>query len=129
MPLEAKRPRRAERWNQRLVSEESAFYKRIGAGDPGSERRRKALRTCCGWLLESILTCQERACAFESVRCELWRGLKSLLFHDSSLEAEGGGSDLKNANGISGGFGENVPYESPRRGSRVYDTAMRTSES
>jgi len=36
--------RRAERWNQRLVSEESAFYTQIGAGEPGFERRRRALR-------------------------------------------------------------------------------------
>jgi hypothetical protein len=59
----------------------------------------------------------------------LWRGLKSSLIHDSSLEAESGCLDSKNAGVISAGFGGSVPYESPRRGSRVYDTAMRASES
>lgn len=36
MPLEAMRSRRVERWNQRLVSEESAFYTQIGVGHPDS---------------------------------------------------------------------------------------------
>ena len=36
MPLEAMRSRRVERWNQRLVSEESAFYTQIGIGHPDS---------------------------------------------------------------------------------------------
>jgi hypothetical protein len=66
---------------------------------------------------------------FEFVRWELWRGGKSLLFHDSSLEAGSGCFDLKNARVISRGFGGSVPYGSPRRGSRVYDTAVRASES
>lgn len=34
MPLKAMRQRRVERWNQRLVSEESAFYTQIGVGHP-----------------------------------------------------------------------------------------------
>jgi hypothetical protein len=60
---------------------------------------------------------------------ELRRGLESSLIHDSSLEAEGGCFKSKSAEVISAGFGGSVPYESPRRGSQVYDTAMRASES
>ena len=89
----------------------------------------KSLTTCCGWLHERSLTCQERKCAFESVGWELRRGLESSLIHDSSLEAGSGCLHSKNAEVISAGFGGSVPYESPRRGSRVYDTAMRASES
>jgi len=70
---------------------------------------------------ERTLTCQKRRCAFNLVGRELLRGSESLMFHDSSLEAEGGCLGLKNAEVISGGFGGSVPYESPRRGSRVYD--------
>jgi hypothetical protein len=89
----------------------------------------KSLTTCCGWLHERVLTCQERRCAFEFVGWESRRGLKSFLFHDSSLEAGSGCLDLTNARVISAGLGGSVPYESTRRGSRVYDTVMRASES
>jgi hypothetical protein len=44
MPLEATRPRKAERRNQRLVSEESAFNTQTGVETLELERERSVLR-------------------------------------------------------------------------------------
>lgn len=51
MPLEVMRKRGAERRNQRLVSEESAFYTQTGVENLGFKRGRRVLQSvvvdCC----------------------------------------------------------------------------------
>jgi len=86
MPLEAMRTCKAKRWNQRLVSEESAFYTQIGVGCPDADVNEES----CDVLWSTTVECNQFvgdvhwSCAASVVKSN------GLLAYDGSMEIEHG---------------------------------------